>query len=195
MFELPTSITIGDQSFPIRNRGDFRMVLDCFTALNDDDLDQTYRIVTALIIFYDNMVDEESLISCFGDNLEIAVNEMLKFFNCGREDTQGAVSPYKLVDWEQDSQLIAAAVNNVANTEIRALDYLHWWTFMGYYLSVGECSFSTVVSIRHKIKAHKKLEKYEIEFKNENPQYFIWDSRTDADKSAEELLAQIWNKE
>lgn len=195
MFELPTSITVDEQVFPIRNKGDYRMVLDCFVALNDDDLDQAHRIMTALIIFYDNMVDEESLYFAFGDSLEKAITEMMKFFNCGSIESPGASSNHKLLDWEQDSQLIAAAVNNVANMEVRALPYLHWWTFMGYYLSVGDCALATVIEIRYKIKTGKKLEKYEKDFKKNNPQYFIWDSRTESDKSAEELLAQIWNKE
>ena len=37
MYELPTSITLKGIEHPIRNDGDYRMVLDCFNALNDMD--------------------------------------------------------------------------------------------------------------------------------------------------------------
>ena len=194
MFEIPVSVTIEDMEYPIRNKGDYRMVLDCFDALNDSQLSQENRIVTALIIFYDNVNDERDILSFFGTNLEKPVLEMFRFFNCGQDNPPGSQTPYKLVDWKQDSQLIAAAVNNVANKEIRVEPYIHWWTFMGYYLSIGESAFSTVVEIRSKIKKGKKLEKYEQEYKRSNPQYFVWDSSTVGDNEAMDLVSQIWNK-
>ena len=75
----------------------------------------------------------------------------------------------------------------------RALTYLHWWTFMGYFCSIGESTLSTVVSIRDKILKGKKLEKYETEFRRDNPQYFKWDSRTLQEKEDDELLKQLWD--
>ena len=195
MFELPISVTIEDKEYPIRNKGDYRMVLDCFNAMNDEQLSQQDQLVTALIIFYDNVIDEYDLLDMFGTDLETPIREMFRFFNCGKDNPPGTQLPYKLVDWEQDSQLIAAAVNNVANREIRTDSYTHWWTFMGYYLSIGESAFSTVVGIRGKIKKGKKLEKYEQEYKRDNPQYFVWDSTTKADREAMELVNEIWNKQ
>ena len=85
--------------------------------------------------------------------------------------------------------MIVSAINNVAHTEIRALPYLHWWTFTGYYMAIGECPLSMVVGIRNKLAKHKKLEKYELEFKRQNPQYFTWKKDQ---KEAEMLFEQIW---
>ena len=51
---------------------------------------------------------------------------------------------------------------------------MHWWTFISYYMGIGEGGLATVVSIRDKIIKGKKLEKYEKEFKQHNPQYFKW---------------------
>lgn len=195
MFDLPISVTIEDREYPIRNKGDYRMVLDCFSALNDEQLSQENRIVTALIIFYDNVSSYEDIIDIFGENISLALNEMTNFINCGKSNEIGAKQQHKLIDWEQDEQLIAAAVNNVAGKEIRVEPYVHWWTFMGYFTSIGECTLSTIVGIRSKIKNHKKLEKYEEEFKSENPQYFIWNSATSDDIDANEMLKEIWNKQ
>ena len=195
MFELPISVTIEDKEYPIRNKGDYRMVFDCFNAMNDEQLSQENQIVTALIIFYDNVNDEQDLVEMFGPDLEQPILEMFKFFNCGKLESPGTQLPYKLVDWEQDSQLIAAAVNTVAQKEVRQEKYVHWWTFMGYYLSIGESAFATVIEIRSKIKKGKKLEKHEQEFKKDNPQYFVWDSRTKEDKEAMDFVNEIWNKQ
>lgn len=195
MFDLPISVTIEDREYPIRNKGDYRMVLDCFDALNDNQLSQENRIVTALIIFYDNVSDTDDLFRLFDDNtIKQAVLEMMSFFNCGQSEV-GARQQHKLIDWKQDEQLIASAVNDVAGKELRLEPYIHWWTFIGYFMAVGECTLSTIVGIRDKIKSNKKLEKYEQEFKQDNPHYFVWDSLTPDELDANELLLSIWNKE
>lgn len=193
MYELPTSVCVDDKEFHIRNNGDFRMVLDCFNALGDEELGEDYRVLASLIIFYNEL---NSLDDCmeYSDYLEELTNKMYWFFNCGQKESPGAQTSKILIDWDGDSQIICAAVNNVANVEIRALPYLHWWTFMGYYLSVGESVLATVVSIRNKIVTHKKLEKWEKEFKRDNPEYFIWRSSSVDDREAEKLIKELWNK-
>lgn len=194
MYELPTTIVISDKTYTIRNQGDYRMVLDCFQVLNDIELDKNERIFACLIIFYEDFNDLESVLSVSDEDLQALVDNAFLFFNCGQTKT-GAETNYKTIDWEQDSQLISSAVNNVAGREIRADNYLHWWTFMGYFNAVGESALSTVVGIRSKIMKGKKLEKYEQEFRRDNPQYFTWDSRTLQQKEDDELLNQLWNKE
>ena len=192
MFNLPTSIYIGDKEYPIRNRGDFRMVIDCFVALNDNELDKSYCIITALIIFYEGLDDETDLTEFFDGHVEDAIKEMFLFMNCGKEERNVKENP-SLFNWDTDSQLIAGAVNAVAGKEVRAEEYLHWWTFMGYYANIGEGSFSTIISIRYKIKKGKKLEKYEKEFKRDNPQYFTWESKSREDIEAEDYIRSLWN--
>ncbi len=193
MFELPTTITVNGIEYPIRNNGDYRMIFDVFSALNDDELDNSLRIVTALIIFLDGMNDIEDVLTAFPNekSLEAATISMFAFINCGRDDTLGVHTKAGVIDWEQDQQIVAGAVNAVANLEIRSLPYLHWWTFMGYFMGIGEGVFSTIVNIRSKIKENKKLEKYEQEFRRDNPQYFMV-RRTSAEKDFDEELRRMW---
>ena len=54
MYDLPISVTIGDKDYAITNQGDFRMVLDCFSALGDIELGEDYRVLASLIIFYED---------------------------------------------------------------------------------------------------------------------------------------------
>lgn len=194
MYELPTEIQVGKQSYPIRNQGDYRIVLDCFVALNDIELSMEERVYASLIIFYDNMNDIMDIHNNFPD-IEEAIKQMYNFFNCNEPDPGVNIKLPRLIDWEKDSQLIASAVNKVSGQEIRTLPYMHWWTFMGYYIAIGESPLAHIVSIRHKIATHQKLEKYERKFQAENPQYFRMDFRTDEDKEYDELIKSIWNKE
>ena len=191
MFEIPTSIQIGDKQLAITNKGDYRMVIDCFSALNDVELDKEARVLCSLIIFYEDFNSIEDIMKF--DQLKEAIEKMYEFFNCGNSQGIGSKQHHTLIDWDNDSQLVASAINKVANTEIRSLPYLHWWTFMGYYLAIGESPLATIVSIRSKIANNKKLEKYEKDFRNDNPQYFIWDYKSIEEKEAEQAVMAIWN--
>ncbi len=194
MYELPITISIEGTVYAIRNNGDYRMVLDCFSALNDVELTEQERILTSLSIFYPIFDDAETLFNISEEEIVELTNKMFNFFNCNQKNP-GAKTEMKLIDWDGDEQLISSGINNVAKTEIRSVEYCHWWTFMGYYCAIGESPLSTVVGIRNKIAKGKKLEKYEQEFRRDNPQYFIWDSRTLKQKEDDALLQELWNKE
>lgn len=192
MYEIPTSIKIDDTEFQIRNNGDYRMVLDCFNALQDSELSKQERLFAGLIIFYKDINNVDDL-SKFPDISE-AVSKMYEFFNCGQVQNIGNQTKHRLIDWEQDSQLICSAVNKVANKEIRAEPYVHWWTFVGYYSAIGESLFSTIVRIRSKSLKGENLEKYERKFKRENPEYFVWNTNPVQDEEAEALFNELWNR-
>ena len=194
MFELPINITTSSGDvYGITNKGDYRMVLDCFNALNDTELSEDERVLASLLIFY-NDIDLEDIDALGQDTYVELVKAMFNFMRCEEED-DGKQSNFKLIDWNKDANIIAAGINNVAKIEIRAVEYMHWYTFMGYYMSVGESVLSTVVGIRHKIATGKKLEKYEKEFKNDNPNYFNIDSRTVEQKEADDFVRSIWNNQ
>ena len=191
MYELPTEIEIAGRPYQIRNRGDYRTILGVFSVLEDPELTQNERIISALIIFYEDLNDIEDVFAL--SDLESATKQMFEFFNGGRGE-EGKASR-KLIDWEHDANIISAAVNKVSGKEIRSEPYIHWWTFMSYYMSVGECILSTVVNIREKILKGKNLEKWEREYRIENPQYFNWNHKTVDEVEAENWLKSVWNKE
>lgn len=180
MYELPTSVEIGGVEYKIRNNGDYRVILDIFSILEDPTLTKAERILSAVIVFYEDFSDIEDLTQL--PNMEEAIKKMYEFFNAGRKDSEGPNK--KLIDWEDDSAMIVAAINNVAKKEVRAEDYIHWWTFVSYYMSIGESTLSTVVSIREKMMSGKPLEKWETKYRNENPQYFRWNHQTVEEKEA-----------
>ena len=166
MYDIPKNVYVGEQSYHVRNDGDFRMVLDCFSALNDIEMGEDYRILASLIIFYEDFNDVDDIPND-ADVVNELAHEMMLFFNCGIEEDDDKQMP-KLIDWDNDANIIIAAINNVAGKEVRSNEFLHWWTFVGYYMSIGESVLSTVVSIRDKIIKGKKLEKWEQEYKQEH---------------------------
>ena len=195
MFDLPTSIIIKGQEYKIRNEADYRVIIDCFIALNDIELSASHRLIVALIIFYEDVNDIEDVKSVFGDDLEEAILQMYNFFDCNEPQVEKPTAKYNLIDWNADSMLISSAVNQVIGQEIRSIPYMHWWTFMGYYMSIKECVFSTVLSIRYKIAVNKSLDKHERKFRAENPQYFLVDVRTKEQRENDEFVRTLWNTE
>ena len=159
MWDLPVSVEINRKIHAIRNKCDYRVVLDVISALNDNELTEEEKIKCALIIFYENILDV--------DDFESAVNEMFKVINLGEEQSEEERKP-KLMDWEHDFNLLVAPINRVLGYEIREGKWLHWYTFLGAYYEIGECTFANVVSIRSKKAKGKKLEKWEQDFYREN---------------------------
>lgn len=189
MYDLPTTVIVDEQCYSIRNKADYRVILDAVIACQDPELTDEERVISSIIIFYEDVNSVQDVFTVFQSPAK-AFQSMMDFISLNNDNT-GCKVNHKLIDWEQDEKIIVSAINNVARTEIRALPYLHWWTFIGYYMAVGESSLSTIVGIRSKIARGKKLEKYEQNFKRENPQYFSW--KRD-EKEAKMLFAQIWEE-
>lgn len=160
MWNLPLSVEIDGKKYAIRNKCDYRMVLDVIGALNDNELTDQEKAQCALFIFY------EDLRGC--TNLDKALKEMFIIINNGEEEGQSSPKP-QLMDWHHDFRQLAPPISRILGYDVRMPDkYTHWWTFIGGYMEIGECTFSNIVSIRSKKTKGKKLDKWEEEFCREN---------------------------
>lgn len=192
MYELPITVEVAGKSYKIRNGADYRTIIGVISLCEDPELTKEERTVSALIVFYEDINELEDIFEVFGENTKDAMDAMLKFISYDYDDDLASSAKVKLIDWVQDENLIIAGINSVARTEVRALEYLHWWTFLSYYMSIGESALSTVVSIRNKIAKGKKLEKYEKEFRRENPAYFRWKNQEIEERN---FIESIWNRD
>ena len=149
---LPKTARLGEIEYTLHT--DFRDILEIFFYFEDPDLPDAlkWRIATAL--FYDGEIPEAQLPS--------AMQFLADFLRGGRQESEKPAP--KLLDWEQDGAVIIAEVNKVAGQEIRALPFVHWWTFLSWFHGIGEGQLSTLVGIREKLRKGKKLEPYEKEF-------------------------------
>lgn len=160
MWDFPVAVEIDGVEYKIRNNCDYRVILDCIVALNDNELSMENRIRCALFIFYE---DVNAI-----NNIDMAVKEMFKIINYGEEDDNTQNKP-RLMDWEKDFKQIAPPISRVVGYDVRTLGkYTHWWTFIGGYMEIGESTFSTIVSIRNKKIRGTRLEKWEEEYYREN---------------------------
>lgn len=165
---LPDSVTINQNEYKLRT--DYRNVLDAFVVFNDPELSQMEKWFTTIYLMFEDFCCYEDLEKALIDGFDFkeACEKLSWFFNAGRTEEK-PITKAPLYDWEQDEQMIFAAVNHVANKELRELDYIHWWTFLAYFNEIGEGLFSYVVGIRKKRSKGQKLDKAEQQFIRENP--------------------------
>ena len=196
MYKLPKTVQVFDREYRIREDGDFRLVLDVVTACQDVDLTQEEQTVTAIILFYDGLETREDVFMEFDTQelLQEAIKQMMDFISCGDTGVGHKVN-YKLIDWQTDEKLIVAAINPIlgAGKDVRNIEYMHWGTFISYYMGIGESALSTVVGIRNKIIKGKKLDDYEKTFKRDNPEYFNWkNNKTQDELKFENDIMDLW---
>ena len=179
---LPTTLKVNGRNYAIRS--DYRNILTIFTAFADDELSDDEKLFVCLKrLFVDfNKVPKKEY--------KEAYEAAFRFIECGQQASSN--SP-RVLDWEKDEQLIFPAVNKVAGTEIRALPYLHWWTFLGYFQSVDhEDLLSYVLNIRQKRAKGKRLEKWEREFFNSNKALCSLEKVEDAPKTTADTAQSIF---
>lgn len=163
---LPEHLTVGDTDYPIRS--DYRDVLQVFEAFNDPELEPAEKWIVAIFLLFEDFFCADDVLEALenGFSMEEAMKQINWFISAGK--ALGKEIELPVYDWAQDEQMIFSAVNKVAGKETRELDYLHWWTFLGYFNEAGEGTFSFVVGIRNKLNKGKKLEKHEKEFLSHN---------------------------
>ena len=189
-WKLPTSLKIGGVDYPIRT--DFRDILTILRAFNDPDLPDWAKTQVMLQILYP---DHEKI---SGPDIKEACEQAVLFIDAGREPEKEDRKRPVLMDWDQDADIIIPAINRVAGTgDVRAMPYLHWWTFLGYYMEIGESLFSNIVQIRQKKAKRKKLEKWEQEFYRENKKLIDIKAKLSEEEEAirkaeEEALKELW---
>lgn len=163
---LPETLTVGGTEYPIRT--DYRNVLQVFEAFQDPELTQEEKWIVAIYLMFEDFSCADDVLQAAQDgfNLEESIKQISWFISSGQPEKQVLEKP--TYNWKQDEQIIFSAVNKVAGKETRELDYLHWWTFLGYFGEIGEGTFSFIVGIRNKLNKGKKLEKHEKEFLSHN---------------------------
>ena len=101
-----------------------------------------------------------------GFDIQEAAEQIGWFLSGGRSTKKDTEKP--VFHWQQDEQMIFAAVNAVAGREVREAEYIHWWTLAGYMGEIREDTWTYIVGIRDKLNRGKKLTDYEREYYNRN---------------------------
>jgi len=180
-YSLPTQIEVN--GIPYNIRTDFRTIIDVLIAASDPDMESWEKQQTMFMIMYPDYRDIP------GSDYSEACKKAAEFIDC--DMPEGKPKP-RTMDWKQDAAIIIPAVNKVAGKEVRSVEYLHWWTFMGYFMEIGDGIFSQVLAIRQKKARRKKLEKWEKEFESSNPELVKIRKTVSAEQQREIASIERW---
>lgn len=178
--KLPKTLTVNGKEYAIRT--DYRDCLLILQAFIDANLNDREKSTVMLQILYK---DYKSIPQ---EDIQKALEKAVWFLNCGDSIKESKIKEKPLYDFEHDEQMLFSAVNKVAGTEIRSLDYLHFWTFIGFFNEIGEGMFATVINIRNKKNKHQKLEKWEQEFYAHNKEMIDLPERLSKEEKEEQEL-------
>lgn len=181
IYGLPKSITVAGEEYAVRS--DFREIPDVMEILNDVKLLKQERLFLTLLFFYQEFDQIPP------EHYEEAVKQCFWFINGGKFEESASIKQPRLMDWGQDFPYIISPVNRVIGHEIRADDYLHWWTFLAAYMEIGECTFAQIVHIRDMRNKGKPLDKADREWYRRNQR--LVDLKQEITDAEEDTL-KIW---
>ncbi len=174
--DLPRKVDVNGNEYAIRT--DFRDILKIITAFNDPNLEDNEKVYICLYIFYEEF---ESIPKA---DYEAAFKAAIRFIDNSTEDPDESKNIPHIMDWEQDEAIMFPAINKVAGYETRSAKYIHWWTFLGYYMEISDGIYSNVLNIRMKKAKHKPLEKWEREFWSSNKKICVLKTRLSNEEQA-----------
>lgn len=175
--DLPEVLSVNGNPRSIRS--DFRDILNIIMAFDDPDLEDREKVYVCLVVLYEDFEDIDP------EDYEEAFKAAVDFIDQGTGNEEAEKKHPRTMDWAQDENLLFPAVNKVAGFETRTVEYLHWWTFIGYFMEITDGAFATILSLRTKKAKHKPLEKWEQEFWRANNGICALKERLSAEEQAE----------
>ena len=178
-YDLPTSLLVGEVAYPI-NYG-WKNAIAALAELSDPEKGRAEKVTNMVCRIFPQWAHIPAA------DIPEAIEKARWFLDCGREP-DGKIRP-KLMDWEQDADIIIPALNQVSGQEIRMSPDIHWWTVYGWFMSIDKGLFCTVLRIRNKLSTGEKLDKSEKKFYRENRKLVeLKNKDTDAVRQAREEI-------
>lgn len=169
-YELPTCAEINNRRYLFNS--DYKAILEVLKVFSCPDLLQEEQVQIAFEMFY---ADYKNIPN---DDIMDALEAMMLFIACNKP-SKSDKKEKPLVDWEKDFNLIVRPINKILGHDLR-IDDIHWWTFMSYFMEIGESTFQTYVGIRDKKNRGKKLDKQEEEIFKRNREDILLSTPLDA---------------
>jgi len=141
--ELPTSVTVGDDSYPVYFG--FRTFVLIEICIFDNSVSDNERVNEALELFYPAVPPDRSA----------AFDRLMWFYRGGKDPKKqkstGSGKARRCYCFEQDAAYIYAAFRSQYGIDLQDINStdLHWWKFKAMFESIGEdLRISKIMSYR-----------------------------------------------
>ena len=158
--ELQVSVDIGSEKYEID--ADFRTIMNIEgiifekevtedqknfakemmkeIEINEKDAITNAKYYDALKIFYKDNIP---------DDLEEAMEKMLWFYSCGKEEISKQKTKKKVISFEHDFDYINAGFMQDYKIALFEVDFLHWWKFMSLFSALhDDCKICEIIGYR-----------------------------------------------
>ena len=120
-------------------RTEYRVVKNISEALNDVDLAEPEKMLTALRLLYGNGIPSDT---------ELAESGLRWFMSGGNVDEERVPDGKPpTFDFEQDNRLLYSAFRARYGIDLTR-ERLHWFAFLAMFGDLGGCSLSDIIGIR-----------------------------------------------
>ena len=128
---LPTTVDIEGIEYEINS--DFRTSILFELLMQDIEIEDEEKTIQALQLYYKKCPK----------NIDEAINKMLWFYSCGKENTLKAdnktgSSSEKIYDFDYDDEYIYSAFLDQYGIDLNEIEYLHWWKFKAMFKALKE---------------------------------------------------------
>lgn len=141
--DYPDQVEVNGRMYEIRT--DFRTSVLFEIMMQDDTLDNREKVRKGLNLYY----------PVIPDDVNGAVDTVLWFYRCGREETMvqkrmaSRRGKNQVYSFEHDAGLIYAAFLMAYNIDLQDIGYMHWWRFRYLFNSLPkDCEFVRAMEYR-----------------------------------------------
>ncbi len=132
--KLPISVLINGREYSIRSN--FRTMIRFEQLMQDAEVSDQNKSLLALNMFYPEIPDD----------VEKAVEKMLWFYRCDKQDNLYSQKAKKkrsryadrIYDFDFDDEYIFAAFMSQYHMDLHRVRYLHWWKFKAMFDALSE---------------------------------------------------------
>jgi len=172
----PTQIEVGGLFYEID--ADFRTGIAFELLMLDEEFTETEKAARAMELYFPQIPDDE----------EEAMEKILWFYLCGREETnqeekETEPAPKNIVySYEYDAGSIYAAFLSQYGMDLVEIPFLHWWKFKALFHALDE-NLEFMKIMRYRAVDITKVPKEQKDFYRKMKQlYALPDNRTEEEK-------------
>lgn len=176
----------------LKIRTDFRESIKFELLMQDRNIPEKDKVLKALKLYYYDLSELK--------NLEQAINDILWFYSCGKEENKRneeneekvRKNTKQIYSYEFDDEYIYSAFMEQYGIDLNSIRYLHWWKFKALFNNLNEkIQFVKIMEYRAidltKIKDKSKKEYY----RKMKKLYSLPDMRSEEEKE-EEFANALW---
>lgn len=157
--QLPVSVDIGSKTYMIDT--DFRTIMDIEDILFSSDLTEKQRAFAEEMEQYSDISHEDACQNArfydamemfyqgdIPDDLTEAMEQMLWFYSCGKEE-KGKAPKKPVLSFKYDFDYINAGFLQDYKIDLFEVDQLHWWKFMSLFSALhDDCKICEIIGLR-----------------------------------------------